>query len=282
MIPEYARTLIAKAEASGPDCLDVLRSLPLDDFGQVLISLPLPEYPNISRCLPRMASAEVQRNWTGNDGIHLLRQTNTFVRLVSHNFQALCGRPLEGARVLDFGCGYGRIMRSMYYFTDPTNLYGCDPWDVSIGLCKDAGVLGNLAVSEYLPKALPFEDTFDLAYAFSVFTHLSERATKQCLDTLRAQLSPNGLLVITIRPIEYWQIDNSINKDEAEKLMEQHRHTGFAFRPHAIAAVDGDITYGDTSMTLEYLTERFPSLKIAKIERSLDDPWQILVFMRPS
>jgi len=40
-----------------------------------MISLPRTDYASLSSVLPRMASAEVQRSWTGSDGANLLAQT---------------------------------------------------------------------------------------------------------------------------------------------------------------------------------------------------------------
>jgi SAM-dependent methyltransferase len=87
--------------------------------------------------------------------------------------------PLADARVLDFGFGYGRHLRAMVYFTDPKNLYGCDPWPPSLARCHEDSLFGHLAASQFLPIDLPFLGTFDLIYAFSVFTHLLARATRQ-------------------------------------------------------------------------------------------------------
>ena len=205
--------LVAKKldlELSGSSLTDALRSLRrlgLEDFGELLASMPNPELPNLSRILPAMASIEVQTNWTGAHGMTLLKQTSNFVRSAAYNFTRLTGRPLEGARVLDFGCGYGRIARLMYYFSDPESFMGVDPWDRSIELCHQAGFGDNFRQSDYLPKTLPVGDIkFDLIYAFSVFTHLSSRATRQALNTLRNYVHHDGVLLITIRPVEYWGI----------------------------------------------------------------------------
>jgi hypothetical protein len=167
----------------------------------------------------------------------------------------------------------------MYYFTNPSNLHGCDPWNLSIDLCRQAGILGHLEVSDYLPQTLPFGGSFDLIYAFSVFTHLSERTTRLCLNVLADALAPDGMLVITIRPIEYWQIDAAVPESDRLALTACHESDGFAFWPHVRERVDGDITYGDTSMSLEYLQKNFPKLTIVSIERTLDDPYQLLVFL---
>jgi SAM-dependent methyltransferase len=227
-----------------------------------------------------MASAEVQRSWTGSDGANLLAQTNTFVRMVSENFASISGRSLSGKRILDFGCGYGRILRSMLYFSDPADLYGCDPWDRSIDLCKQDGLTVNLALSEYLPTQLPFTGRFDLIYPFSVFTHLSLRATRQCLDTLHGCIGEMGFWLLPSVRSNIGQRTRMPSQAEREQLVLEHNQDGFAFRPHERAAVDGEITYGDTSMTIPYLAENFDRLEIAKVEHFPADPYQIIIFLR--
>jgi SAM-dependent methyltransferase len=283
---EYAYAVAKKidAELAGScltDTLRGLRQLGLDDFSELLASMPNPALPHLSRVLPKMASADVQTSWTGTHGLSLLKQTNNFVRSAAYNFTRLTGRPLNGAQVLDFGCGYGRIARPMYYFTDPERFIGLDPWDHSIELCRQAGFGDNFRQSDYLPKSLPVGDArFDLIYAFSVFTHLSERATRRALDTLRCYLQDGGLLIITIRPVEYWCIGD---RDDGDKtaLIAQHRRRGFAFQPHNRERVDGDITYGDTSMTPEWIAAEFPYWRLSGLDRSLDDPYQIYVLLQP-
>jgi hypothetical protein len=64
-----------------------------------------------------MASDEVQQHWTGGSGLSLLRQTYNFVRSTAYNFARLTRRDLTNAMILDYGCGYGRILRMMSYFT---------------------------------------------------------------------------------------------------------------------------------------------------------------------
>lgn len=259
-----------------------MRTLGLDDFGMVLLSMPNLKYPKLSRLLPAMASDEVQRNWTGAHGINLLKQTTTFLRALSYNFARLIGRPIDNATVLDFGCGYGRIARLFYYFTDEQNFFGVDPWDRSIELCRESGLNTNFFISDYLPYSLPVECTnFDLIYAFSVFTHLSQKATITSLNTLRNYLSDDGLLVITIRPIEYWPHDPQTTLEQKNLLIASHRENGFAFNPHKRKPIDGDITYGDTSMTLEWITTNCPGWKIASMDWSLEDTLQLYLFLIP-
>ena len=285
---EHVNALIREVEedkcvVTRDEALRRLRVLGLDDFGGFLLTMPNGEYPRLSKLLPAMASDEVQRNWTGNSSIALLKQSTTFIRSMIYNYARLTGRGLDGARILDYGCGYGRLARLMYAFIDPDRFYGVDPWTKSIELCKEAGLETNIFVSDYLPTTLPVGAArFDLIYAFSVFTHLSERAIHASLRTLRRYVSDDGVLIITIRPIEYWFHDPDTTASERELQIEQHRQTGFSFHPHIREPIDGDITYGDTSMTLEWLARRNPDWKIMGADHSLEDTFQRYVFLSPN
>lgn len=277
-----------------PKALHALRAvLCLEDFGEFIISLPAPGYPKLSSLLPRMASVEVQKSWTGASGTHLLGQTLSFVRSVSYNYAKYNEKSLSNAAILDYGCGYGRIARLMYSFTAEENVFGCDPWARSIDICKEDGLGTNFVQSEYLPTELPFGSRkFDFVYAFSVFTHLSERATRSALGAIRKSIQRDGLLVITVRPLEFWEFA----KDEigglssnpqrpniltAAELRDIHNKKGFAFQPHDRTAIDGDITYGDTSVSFEWLENNCPDWKIVGIDRSMSDRYQIYVFLKP-
>jgi SAM-dependent methyltransferase len=287
---EYARSLLRRVDAclgapSLEEALPLLRrGIGLDDFGELMFEMPNPEFPHLSRALPRMASAEIQTQWTGSSGLTLLKQTCNFVRSAAYNFNRLTGNSLDNAAILDYGCGYGRIARLMYYFTDPGRLLGVDPWEQSIAICRDCGLGKDFRQSDYLPVDLPVaEGVFDLIYAFSVFTHLSPRATRHALDVCRRYTANDGVLLITIRPIEYWSLDASVHGlVDTTALQEAHRREGFAFSPHIRASVDGDVTYGDTSMTTEWIAASFPHWRIAGIDRSVDDPYQLYVFLQPT
>jgi SAM-dependent methyltransferase len=264
--------------------LERLRGLSLEDFGRVMVSMPDPAWPALSRVLPRMADEQVQKDWTGNSGLPLLQQTLAFVRSVESHFVRVTGRPLQGSDILDYGCGYGRILRLMYYFTPPSGTVGVDPWDRSIGICQEDGIPSALAVSEYLPAELPVGDRqFDLMYAFSVFTHTSERATRMALRTLRRYAKPDGMLTITVRPRNYWETVAASDKTkDTTAMLAAHDRAGFAFAPHNRAPVDGDITYGDTSISLDWLTEHAEGWRIAGVDHTENDPLQSIVYLVPT
>lgn len=284
----YALDVINDAERSADSLATALpplrRGLGLGDFGELMISMPTGQFPNLSRALPRMASAEVQNQWTGSNGLTLLHQSVDFVRSASFNYTAATGKTLNGASVLDYGCGYGRLARLMYYFTDPDRTFGVDPWDQSIAECEKAGLGSNFRLSDWLPKTLPVSGPFDFVYAFSVFTHTSPRATLAALKACRRYVAPDGLMLITIRPVEYWRLDKTVHGlDDGSSMIKVHERNGFAFSPFRhLAPVDGDLTYGNTSMTIGWIETNVPMWRVVAVDRSHHDAYQLYVALRPA
>lgn len=264
--------------------LSVLRELALDDFGRCLLEMPLSGFPALSAVLPAMAPEEVQRGWTGDAGVPLLKLTVNFARSLHTKSMELGRGGLTGKRILDFGCGYGRIGRLMYYHTAADNYWGLDPMQQSLDECAKARMPGHFALSDYVPKSLPApENHFDMIFAFSVFTHLSEKTARTCLATLRRHVAPNGLLAITIRSEEYWPEYRTdyLQGRTIPGLIEAHR-TGFAFVPHNLPPIDGDITYGDAGTTMDWIRREIPEWSVATHDFNISDPYQIIVFLKPA
>jgi hypothetical protein len=245
----------------------------------MLLDVPS-QYPHIKAFLPSMASEEVQMHWTGAHGEVLLDQSLAFIKTMISGYAAITGKNIGDARLLDFGCGWGRLIRPLYKFIPFENIYAVDPWDESIKECEKHHIKANLAISELVPRSLPFERQFGLIFAFSVFTHLSEKTANIALQTLRKYILEDGLLVITIRPKEYWRIPDQ--GALASKMINMHDEKGFAFNPLSTVPVDGDLTYGDTSMSLAYFESHFPQWKIESVECNEVDSLQVILFLKPA
>lgn len=258
---------------------EVMQRIPLEVFGELCLSVP-GELGALRSRLPTMASDEVQRNWTGNCGQALMNQSVAFVRTMLSMQGSRGGKETASLRILDFGCGWGRLLRLLLKFVPADGLHGVDPWHRSIDLCREHGIPCRLALSDYVPRSLPFDGPFDLVYAFSVFTHLSESTARAALSTIRRSIAEDGLLCLTIRPVEYWH-HHGPNGEPA--CIDQHRHHGFAFLPHANREpVAGEITYGDTSMTLDHLAMLAEGWTIAEVEWNPCDPLQVVVGLVPA
>jgi SAM-dependent methyltransferase len=107
----------------------------------------------------------------------------------------------EVQSVLDFGCGCGRVTR---YFNDfAGDVAGSDVSAPAIAWCRD-----NLPFARFeengLAPPLAFDDeSFDLVYALSVFTHLTADLQLAWRDELRRVLRPGGRLLITTHGSSY-------------------------------------------------------------------------------
>ncbi len=262
----------------------IFAPIPLDVFGYLYL-LHGNEYPNIKLFLPTMASKEVQLAWTGASDKTLLLQSLSFVKSVVNFAEKMGISDLHNVSLLDFGCGWGRILRLFLKYIPESRLFGVDPMNESLEQCILHKVKGNLMKSDYLCRSLPFgEMKFDIVIAMSVFTHLSRRAMDEALRTIRSRVSDNALFVVTVRPTEYWEIhkqhaDSNLDVEGCEK---EHNTKGFVFRPHAgVPPIEGDVTFGDTSMTLEFISENWHGWKVVGTDVSLLDSMQIIIFLKP-
>ncbi len=102
-----------------------------------------------------------------------------------------------GRRVLDFGCGSGRILRQFAPEAGEAEFWGCDIDRPSIEwLQSNLSPPFHLFESEQVAD-LPQEDGFfDLIYALSVYTHLTDNWAGWMLEHHRV-LKPGGLLFAT-------------------------------------------------------------------------------------
>jgi ubiquinone/menaquinone biosynthesis C-methylase UbiE len=102
------------------------------------------------------------------------------------------------ARVLDFGCGAGRMARWLAEIVLDGEIWGTDISAAHITWCQQHLTPPmHFATTTTIPH-LPFEDnSFDLIYAGSVFSHLDDLADAWLLE-LRRISRPGGRIFITI------------------------------------------------------------------------------------
>jgi SAM-dependent methyltransferase len=273
---------------AGPESLTLFRDLDVDLWA-LLLTQEYEVYPNIRSLLPSVPDPSLQQLWNGASGAVLASQSASFYRKLCERFSRHSDVPLAHARVVDFGCGWGRLTRFLARDVQPGRLYGCDPVEQILAVCRDNGVAATLARSDFSPERLPFTESFDLAFSFSVFTHISEAAHESCLRALHASLRPGGVLALTVRPPEYLHfcelmhpVLESLGPDYRGRLDEPR----YLFVPHPaepshLQYEGGDMTYGETVITLPFIRERWsPMFDLVDIDLLVGDLHQVMLTLK--
>ena len=110
----------------------------------------------------------------------------------------------EGRRVLDFGCGSGRVLREFLPEAVSAEFWGCDLHRSTIAwLDQHLSPPLRFFVNDAIPTPHP-DSHFDLVYAISVFTHITHEWSAWLLELHRI-LKPDGLLVATFLGPPLWR-----------------------------------------------------------------------------
>jgi SAM-dependent methyltransferase len=152
--------------------------------------------PFLQDYLPgQTGDSELETRLVGSSGAEMLAEGFRIYALFKGLYEQHVGPLVPSSRVLDFGCGFGRVTRFFLKNIAPENLIGIDQSDDVLAVASDRWN------PHYKCESLPptnFEDqSFDLIYAFSVFSHLSEEVHDQWLDEFERLLKPGGLLALT-------------------------------------------------------------------------------------
>jgi SAM-dependent methyltransferase len=176
-------------------------------------------------------------------------------RLIDELLETQGSTPEASAPILDFGCGCGRVAR--YWQGRDLGLHGCDVNERMIEWCR-RNLAGTYEVNALDPP-LPYpDDTFGMAYAFSVFTHLPEALQQRWLGEFRRVLRPGGYLLFSTLG-EYYVSLNRLTETELAAfdegrlvvLFEDHPGESFCSAYHPRGYVESVL-----ARDLDYLSYR--------------------------
>jgi ubiquinone/menaquinone biosynthesis C-methylase UbiE len=132
------------------------------------------------------------------DDARFLEQGREHVAAMRAALEAAGFRFGPGQRLLDFGCATGRMLRWFEDQASASEVWGADVNAADIAWCQQHLSPPFHFVTTTFAPHLPFEDnSFDLIYAGSVFTHIAELADAWLLE-LRRILRSGAFAFITI------------------------------------------------------------------------------------
>jgi SAM-dependent methyltransferase len=117
----------------------------------------------------------------------------TFESLLAHHGVAY--RP--GLKLLDWGCGHGRLTRHFIREWPEAHISGADIDAENIAWCHAHLSGGSFQVAPLWPELDAADGEFDAIIGLSVMTHLTEDAQAAWIRELRRILKPGGLALIT-------------------------------------------------------------------------------------
>src|SRR5687767_3602418 len=120
----------------------------------------------------------------GTPGLAWFLESGRQQAAIIRDASARHGRSLQDVgRLLDFGCGCGRVLRHWSGLTGP-EVHGTDFNRRLVRWCHSNLPFASCAVNRLQPP-LPYDaGSFDLVYAVSVFTHLPQDLESAWIDDL--------------------------------------------------------------------------------------------------
>ena len=173
------------------------------------------------------------KGYIEQDGSHYLSVGLSAIHCIQLAMDHSPREPSED-RILDFACGYGRVLRFLKARFPQSNISAADIDRRAIKFC-----CRNFAVPTFpshrefsrihLPKA------FDIIWCGSLVTHLNQERTKDLLSFFFQTLDPGGICVFTTHGIKVHQtmaakiLTYGLAQDHIDELMAGFETSGYGY-----------------------------------------------------
>lgn len=198
--------------------------------------------PSLRRYVAPFPPAELMHNVSG------LQNENDFASHGADFYRALSAASpkvlTEYQRVLDFGCGCGRLARM--FKGHPARISACDIDGRHVRwVAQNLSYVDVRQTSVHPP--LPYEhNEFDAIVSISVFTHLGEKSQDEFLAELHRISSPVGLLFLTVHGSR--ALDRALSEPKIREMIAvddglfQNAQHAFSKGQHAFILQQGHLT----------------------------------------
>lgn len=174
----------------------------------------------------------------------------------------------EPHRILDFPCGYGRVMRWFRNEWPAADIYGVETDSECLAFVRDTFQANTIQADPRLNMTVPGE--IDLIFSGSLLTHFDEWQWHIYMEMCCNALSPDGVFVFTT----HGRIASVLAKQrhsvygtlvDTRELYERQKATGFSFLPYDPAYPTFGITLTSPAWILTQL-QKMPTIKIIGFE----------------
>ena len=211
---------------------------------------------------------------------HYFAVAGQALRACLHGLQA-AGRP-DPRRVLDFGCGYGRVLRTFRAAFPAAELIASDIELDGVDHCVRFFGATGLPASVRIEE-IPQVSDIDLIWSGSVLTHLDVAAWDALLGYFERALAPGGVAVVTTHGRRVaWRMDHGgdygLTEQDHRRVLSGYRDSGFGY-----ADYPGQPGYGISLSTPAWVTGHVltPRLRLAGyLEAGWDGHQDVLILVK--
>ena len=223
--------------------------------------------PALADILPGLPDPEKQRLWTGKTGVDTQTEGFEIYQVMRDLHAEHQGDLRKRGPVLDFGCGWGRVIRYFLKDLDPGQARSdTDHDEANVAFCVASNPWCTFGRNEATPPLPLADDSVGYLYAYSVFSHFSEPMHRLWLDEFERVLRPGGALALTVRPRGFIEHCGRLRSGEAKGVSPINKRmfldyrprvsprtttAGYAFSPYNVD--DNDAWWGEACISREYV-----------------------------
>lgn len=208
------------------------------------------------------------------------------------------GLQLDGASVLDFGCGCGRILRYFARYAGTCRFVGVDVDPTPLEWCRRELDFAEFEPIPLLPPTGLARGGFDALYSYSVFSHIPHESQLAWLEEFARVLRAGGLAVLTYhgdRAVERWIAGETPSEaprpEQLRANLRELREKGILFFPFGFMRTPNPenvehwqqldrAQYGNVFLTREFIAREWTRHFAIVSHTAAPDDWQDYVVLR--
>lgn len=217
----------------------------------------------------------MQNKTVGKSGHNAMRDAWMFWQFIRRMAAQHATPVIADTRILDFGVSWGRILRYFLRDTAPEYLAGVDVTPEFLSEARNhlPGYC-DLRLSRPMPPLPHSDNSVDIIYAFSVFSHLPEHIARTWAFEFQRILKPGGIACLTTRPRRHLHSDlcKRLAKDPIETHVTRYDNGEFVFfAEYGGLGLSEDI-YGEAIIPPRYIENNWP-LELISFEEKYSETY---------
>lgn len=243
---------------------------------------------------PAFPDPQLQAAFVGSSGRSSLEEAFLFYQDTKYYARQLGIGVNRESRILDFGCGWGRNYRFFLKDVPAQNVVGVDVDAQCARLCRECIPMGRFEVCGSSPPLSFRDQSFDIIYAYSVFSHLGESVHLHWVNEFARILRPGGMVIVTTLKLAHLQVweklrhrgdhwTNLLTGFELKTAQEKFHSGGFLFCGTGGGGVRSSDFYGEAVVSPGFVQRAWrPGLElVAYVDDPVRRPQALVVARKP-